>query len=319
MTNSEAYRKLTLVKQEIVVPAAENAKKLNNFLKGRFPIGYVRKLFRKNGLRVNGKRSKPEDLLRAGDRIQLYIPFEKTTKHNDQLSLAQPELPVIYEDVNLLVINKPAGIAVHEGKQVLKRDSVIGALESKYRDQGISPKLVHRLDKDTSGVLVIAKDEQTAAQLEAIFAGEKDAEKEYLCLLAGRLQDNYGRIDFALPGREGAPVRALTRFKVLDRFSQTTLARASIQTGRMHQIRLHFAEFGYPVVLDDQHGDFKFNKQFRKVYGLKRQFLHACRLEIEIGGKKHVWSAPLPGDLQNVIEALRAESAISNAISASKK
>ena len=305
MTNSEPYRKLILVKQEIVVPAAESAKKLNNFLKGRFPIGYVRKLFRKNGLRVNGKRSKPENLLRAGDRIQLYIPFEKMTKHDDQLSLAQSELPVIYEDVNLLVINKPAGIAIHEGRQVLKRDSVIGALESRYRNQGISPKLVHRLDKDTSGVLVIAKDEPTAAQLEAIFAGEKDAEKEYLCLLAGRLQDNHGRIDFALPGREGAPVRALTRFKVLDRFSQTTLARVSIQTGRMHQIRLHFAELGYPVVLDDQHGDFKFNKRFRKVYGLKRQFLHACRLQIHIDRKKHVWSAPVPKDLQDILDALR--------------
>ena len=125
---------------------------------------------------------------------------------------------------------------------------------------------MHRLDKDTSGVLLIAKDESTAAELEAIFAEDKDAEKEYLCLVAGRLQDNQGRIDFALPGREGAPVRALTRFKVLERFSQTTLVRVNIETGRMHQIRLHFAELGYPVVLDDQHGDFNFNKQFRKKY-----------------------------------------------------
>jgi 23S rRNA pseudouridine955/2504/2580 synthase len=294
------------VDQEIVVPAAESDKKLTNFLKGRFPIGYVRKLFRKSGLRVNGKRAKPEDLLRAGDRIQLYIPFEKTTKHKDTLPLAAPEFPVIYEDISLLVINKPAGIAVHEGKQVLKRHSVIGAVQSKYRDQGISPKLVHRLDKDTSGVLVIAKDEQTAAQLEARFAEHKDAKKEYLCLVAGRLQENQGRIDFALPGREGSPVRALTRFKVLERFSQTTLVRVSIQTGRMHQIRLHFAELGYPVVLDDQHGDFSFNKQFRKSSNLKRQFLHACRLEIEHDGKKYVWSAPVPKDLQDVIEALRS-------------
>ncbi len=290
---------------EIVVRAAESDKKLTNFLKGRFPIGYVRKLFRKNGLRVNGKRAKPEDLLRAGDRIQLYIPFEKTTKHKDPLPLA-PEFPVIYEDISLLVINKPAGIAVHEGKQVLKRHSVIGAVQSKYRDQGISPKLVHRLDKDTSGVLVIAKDEQTAAELEASFAKDKGAQKEYLCLVAGRLQDNQGRIDFALPGREGTPVRALTRFKVLERFSQTTLVRVSIETGRMHQIRLHFAELGYPVVLDDQHGDFNFNKQFRKNSNLKRQFLHACRLEIEHGGKKHVWSAPVAKDLQDVLEALRS-------------
>jgi 23S rRNA pseudouridine955/2504/2580 synthase len=298
---------LILVNQEILVPAAESDKKLQSFLKGRFPIGYVRKLFRKNGLRVNGKRSKPEDVVRAGDRVQLYIPFEKTFRRSDTPPLAAPKFPVIYEDSKLLVINKPAGIAVHEGKQVLKRHSVIGALESKYREEGISPKLVHRLDKDTSGVLIIAKDELTAAELEAIFAAGKTADKEYLCLIAGRLQDNEGKIDFALPGRQGAPVRALTRFKVLDRFSQTTLARVSIETGRMHQIRLHLAALGYPVVLDDQHGDFNFNKNFTKNYGLKRQFLHASRLEIKHGGKKCVWSAPLPSDLQNVIDALRAE------------
>lgn len=307
MTNSEACRRLTLVNQEIVVPAAESDKKLQSFLKGRFPIGYVRKLFRKNGLRVNGKRSKPEDVVRAGDRIQLYIPFETTIRRSDTPPVAAPDFAVIYEDSKVLVINKPAGIAVHEGKQVLKRHSVIGALESQYREQGVLPKLVHRLDKDTSGLLIIAKDELTAAELEAIFAAGKNAEKEYLCLVAGRLQDNDGKIDFALPGREGAPVRALTRFKVLDRFSQTTLARVSIETGRMHQIRLHFAALGYPVVLDDQHGDFNFNKNFTKNYGLKRQFLHASRLEIKHGGKKRVWSAPLPSDLQNVIDALRAE------------
>jgi 23S rRNA pseudouridine955/2504/2580 synthase len=165
-----------VVNQEIVVPAAETHKELQTFLKSRFPIGYVRKLFRKNGLRVNGKHSKPEDLVRAGDRIRLYIPFEKTIRH--------------YEDTKLLVIDKPAGIAVHEGKHVPKRHSVIGALESTYREQGLSPQLVHRLDKETSGVLLIAKDDLTAGELEAIFAAGKGAQKEYLCLVAGRLQDN---------------------------------------------------------------------------------------------------------------------------------
>ena len=291
---------------EIVVPAAESDKKLQTFLRSRFPIGYVRKLFRKNGLRVNGKRSKPEDLVRAGDRIRLYIPFEKTVRHSDAPPLVR-RFSVIYEDSKLLVINKPSGIAVHEGEHVLKRQSVIGALERTYREQGVSPKLVHRLDKDTSGVLLVAKDELTASELEAIFAGDKQAQKEYLCLVAGRLQDNHGRVDLALPGREGAPVRALTRFEVLNRFSHTTLARVNTETGRMHQIRLHFAAIGYPVVLDDQHGDFNFNKQFSKKYGLKRQFLHASRLEIKYGGKKHVWSAPTAPDLQKVIDTLRAE------------
>ena len=89
-------------------------------------------------------------------------------------------------------------------------------------------------------------------------------EKEYLCLLVGRLQQNEGILDFPLPGREGKTVPARTRFKVAKRFSETTLVKADIATGRMHQIRLHFARYGHPVVMDDQHGDFSFNKRFRK-------------------------------------------------------
>jgi 23S rRNA pseudouridine955/2504/2580 synthase len=119
------------------------------------------------------------------------------------------------------------------------------------------------------------------------------------------VQNDIGTIDFPLPGREGKAVRALTRFRVLERFSDTTLVRVVIQTGRMHQIRLHFAGLGYPVVMDDQHGDFTFNKQFRKSYGLKRQFLHAARLALDFGGKKHVFIAPLADDLQAVLERVR--------------
>mgnify|MGYP003292143272 CR=1 FL=1 len=102
-------------------------------------------------------------------------------------------------------------------------------------------------------------------------------------------------------------MRAVTHFRVTKQFGETTLVEARIATGRMHQIRLHFAAIGYPVVLDDQHGDFNFNKQFSKKYGLKRQFLHASRLEIKHRGRKRVWIAPTPPDLQRVIDALRAE------------
>ena len=119
--------------------------------------------------------------------------------------------------------------------------------------------------------------------------------------------ENEGVIDSALPGRDGKPVRAVTRFKVEKRFSDTTLARVRIETGRMHQIRLHFARLGYPVVLDDQHGDFAFNKRFRKQYGLKRQFLHASSLTLDYGGKKRTWTAPIPEDLAATLRALEGK------------
>ena len=195
---------------------------------------------------------------------------------------------------------------MHEGKTVGKRQSVLGILETQYRDRGIKPQLVHRLDKDTSGLLLVAKDPESAKELERCF--ETGAvEKEYLCLLVGRLPNNEGKIDFPLPGREGNPVRALTRYRVAKKFSETTLVRVAIETGRLHQIRLHFAELGYPVVMDDQHGDFGFNKRFRKEYGLKRQFLHAEILKIKTKGKLLEWTAPLATDLGEILRLLAAQ------------
>ncbi|HEY3306027.1 MAG TPA: RluA family pseudouridine synthase [Candidatus Binatia bacterium] len=288
---------------EIVVPENETPKRLENLLKKRFNIGYVRKLFRKNGVRLNGKRSGPEELARPGDRIQLYVPFEKQ-KAPVKPARARP-FEIFFEDEDLVVLNKPAGLAVHEGKGILKRDTVLGMLEAAYRPRGITPKLVHRIDQDTSGLLVAAKNDQTAERLEKLFE-TGDVEKEYLALVAGRLHPNHGTIEFPLPGRNGRPVSAVTRYRVEEEFSDTTLVRVWIETGRMHQIRLHFAQLGHPIVMDDEHGDFAFNKKFRKAYGLKRQFLHAAMIVFEYRGKKRRWSADLPEDLAGTLKSLEA-------------
>ena len=289
--------------QEISISAGESSKKLENFLKKRFPIGYVRKLFRKHGVRLNGKRCKPDNVIAPGDCIQLYIPFEEIPPSGRQNATPHGNLEIIFEDDEIIVLNKPAGIAVHEGKDVLKRHSLLGMLETMYRPQGIAPRLIHRLDKDTSGVLVAAKREETAREFESLFA-EGSMQKEYICLLVGRLQQDEGTIDFRLSGREGKPVRALTHFTVTKRFSETTLVRANITTGRMHQVRLHFARYGHPVVMDARHGDFSYNKKFRKAYGLRRQFLHASNLTIEHRGRGRTWRAPLAADLAKTLELL---------------
>ena len=294
--------------QEILVSSNESSKKLENYLKKRFPIGYVRKLFRKNGVRLNGQRAKPDELIRHGDRIQIFIPFEEELKRTGQEHFHGIELGTVFEDDQMLVINKPHGMAVHEAKDVPKRQTVLGVLEAKYQRERVVPKLVHRLDKDTSGVLVVAKTETMAKGLEALFE-EGKVDKEYLCLVVGRLPQDQGKIDNPLPGREGQLALALTRFRVVKRFSQTTLVRVMIETGRMHQIRLHFATLGYPVVMDDQHGDFAFNKRFRKEIGLKRQFLHASKITLDYRGKKQIWSAPLPRDLDETLQRLYSETA----------
>lgn len=288
--------------REIILGSNESGKKLENYLKKEFPIGYVRKLFRKNGIRLNGERAKPADPIRAGDKIQLYIPFDKHGAPTSP-SLVAPKLDIVFANSNLLVIDKPAGLAVHEGKTVSKRDSVLGILEQQYRESQTKPQLVHRLDQYTSGLLLVAKNPNTAEELAQAFeTGAVD--KEYRALVVGRLAHNQGIIDTPLPGRDGNPVRALTRYWVVQRYSEVTLVRVAIETGRLHQIRHHFAQLGHPVVMDDQHGDFGFNKNFRKEFGLKRQFLHAEKLRLNFAGKVYEWQAKLPKDLDRTLASL---------------
>ncbi|MBM4261668.1 MAG: RluA family pseudouridine synthase [Deltaproteobacteria bacterium] len=291
--------------RQIEITPADNGKKLENFLKKEFPIGYVRKLFRKNAVRVNGQRVRPNCLVRSGDSVQLYIQFEAQTKSGRSVAVKTP-LPIVFEDNEILIIDKPAGLAVHEASGIQRRDTVIGILEAQYRAQPMRPRLVHRIDQDTSGLLLVAKNDQSKETLEGLFE-TKRVEKIYIALVSGRLPQPSGTIDFPLPGRDDQPVHAVTHYKTIQKFAETTLVEARIDTGRMHQIRLHFAKLGYPVVMDERHGDFAFNRRFRKDYGLKRQFLHAANLSLAYGGKKKNWHASLPEDLTDVLTQLSKE------------
>jgi 23S rRNA pseudouridine955/2504/2580 synthase len=290
--------------QEIIVPAGQPEHTLETFLSKNFPAGYVRKLFRKHAVRINGRRARKADKVRPGDRVALFIPFEPAVSKPARSAV---DIPLLFEDRELLVIDKPAGLAVHEAKNIPRGQTLIGALEARHRASGFKPQLVHRLDKETSGVLLLAKTEEAARLLESQFE-EAATQKEYTSLVAGILARSSGIIDLPLPGRQGGPVRAVTRYRVASRFLDTTLVRVHMETGRMHQIRLHFAHLDHPVVMDRQHGDFGFNKTIRKRTGLKRQFLHAARLALSFRGKQFSWEAPLPDDLRRTLEILEKES-----------
>lgn len=288
---------------EIIIPENEQPKKLGNFLKRRFPIGYVRRLFRKNAVRLNGRRSAPAETAGPGDRIQLFIPFDEKPRARTGKTVSADKLAILFEDEHVIVVHKPAGVAVHEGKEVARHQSLLGMLDAIYRPQGVIPKLVHRLDRETSGVFVVAKGEEMAEELERRFE-ESEVEKEYLALVVGRLHPKEGRISLPLPGRDGQPVSALTLYRVEKEFATTSLVRVKTETGRMHQIRLHFAKLGHPLVMDSRHGDFAFNREFRKAHGLRRLFLHASSIAFHYKGKKQEWSAPLPDDLARTLKSL---------------
>jgi 23S rRNA pseudouridine955/2504/2580 synthase len=301
--------------ETVEVPEDRDGQRVDNFLTGRLkgvPKSLVYRLLRTGQVRVNGKRAKPDVRLAAGDRVR--IPPVRVAERPEPGAppagqSARVEASILSEDRDFLVIDKPAGVASHGGSGVS-----FGAIEllraARPRD---TLELAHRLDRDTSGVLVLAKKRSALTALQAEIR-EGRVEKRYLALLEGRLPKQKLTVDAALrksvlQGGErmvrvdddGKPSRS--RFSEVERFDGATLAEVAIETGRTHQIRVHSAHIEHPIAGDETYGDKAFNRAMREK-GLKRLFLHAARFEFSIGERSYGFSAPLPDDLKRVLDAL---------------
>lgn len=184
-------------------------------------------------------------------------------------------IPALYSDDDILIIDKPAGLAVQPGEGV--RICVIDAVE---RDYGFKPWLVHRLDKETAGCLVVARSQRVAAELSAMMGGH-GAVKTYRAVVAGSPVPASGIYSDDVSVR-GKPTSAETRYRTLETDGRLSLVEAELGTGRMHQIRQHFAKAGHPIVGDDRHGDFGLNKVLAKEYGAKRLMLYAATLHLPL-------------------------------------
>jgi len=195
-------------------------------------------------------------------------------------------LKILYEDNICIVIDKPAGLAVQGGKGV--KSSVDGIL-AEMRDP--APLLVHRLDKDTSGVLLTAKTKEAAAEFSRLLGVDRQAVKRYIAVCAGSPVKKEGSISHDLMIR-GVLKKSETRYKVI-KSGEFSVLELELGTGRMHQIRRHLALSGNPVLGDDKYGDFALNKKLRKEKGLKRLLLHSLRLVIKSKYQIDVTS-PLP-------------------------
>ncbi len=240
---------------------------------------------------------------------------------------AQPEeipLDILYEDQDFLVINKSAGMVVHPTETGDHQTGTIvnAVLHHCKKDlSGIGgfnrPGILHRLDKDTSGILTIAKNDQ-AHQFLSKQIHDREVRKFYLVLVKGHIRPQKGSIDApifrSMKDRKKMEVsghakarHALTHYEVLEEFKDVSLLKVQIVTGRTHQIRVHFASIGFPVVGDDLYGDVKFNNQFKKDFGLQRQFLHAFQIGLKVP-RTEEWrefEAPLSGDLEEILEEQR--------------
>jgi len=271
----------------------------------------IRNLIAQGKIRVNNNPVKPSYILKNGDVIGLALPENKELKIKAEVIL----LDIIYEDEHLVVVNKPADMIVHPAGKI-RSGTLVNALLYHCRDSlsgiggVIRPGIVHRLDKNTSGLMVAAKNDFAHLDLSRKIK-EHQVTKKYLGLVQGNMKDDSGIIDAPI-GRslrnrkkmavtvEGKSREAITHFKVLKRFSGYTLVEATLRTGRTHQIRVHLAFIGYPIVGDQLYG------HKRQGLNINRQALHSHVLGfVHPSSKKYMeFCAPLPQDMQKIINYL---------------
>jgi 23S rRNA pseudouridine955/2504/2580 synthase len=282
------------------------------------PRSLIYRILRTGEVRVNGGRVKPEHRLVEGDRIR--VP-PVVTKPRAPVASPSKSLrdfiakAVIYEDRDLFVINKPAGVAVHGGSGL--SHGVIETLRAMHPELK-ELELVHRLDRDTSGCLLIAKRRAALRELHRSLR-EREMEKHYRALLVGKWPFGRKTIDLPLKtnlkqgGERVVRVHpdgqhAVSTFEPLRHFGKlATFMDVKIGTGRTHQIRVHAAHAGHPIAGDEKYGD-KERDRLLKPYGLNRMFLHAHSLSFERAGEMFSVSAPLPAELQSVLDALEESS-----------
>jgi 23S rRNA pseudouridine955/2504/2580 synthase len=312
--------------QHFEVSPDEAGQRLDNYVQrllGGVPRSRVYRVIRKGEVRVNGRRAEPALRLQPHDRIRippvrLPSPAEACAPSRDLV--ARVAKAVIHEDENLLVLAKPAGVAVHGGSGV--SFGVIEALRAQRPTESL--ELVHRLDRDTSGCLLVARRRPALRVLHELIR-EDAMEKRYLALVRGRWELGAKRI--AVPLRTDTrvggerTVRAaasgkpsVSDFRPVQFFAKTaTLVEVTLRTGRTHQIRVHAAHAGHPVAGDAKYGDAAFNEQLQAL-GLHRMFLHAHSLSFAWphGGEFSI-NTPLPPELAAVIDALPASGAARDA------
>ena len=289
---------------------------LAKVLKG-VPKSHIYRILRSGEVRVNSKRVRPTYRLQVGDKLR--IPPVRTARPTRQGTASRSNLllEVLFEDDGLLAINKPSGVAVHGGS------GVSSGIVELLRMRDPKPRfleLVHRLDRETSGVLLLAKKRSALTRLHQMLrTGE--IEKRYLVLVKGRWLNQKQIVKLPLNkyvtafGERRVAVKtggqaAHTLFFLRRNWQEFSLLEAELKTGRTHQIRAHLAHLGFPVLGDAKYGDFALNRELAK-RGLNRMFLHACKLVVKhpVSGAILQLEAPLPRDLQRFIDNLEGRHA----------
>ena len=305
----------------VTVGTREAGQRLDNFLLSRLrgvPRSHVYRIVRRGEVRINAGRAGPDYRLRAGDVVR--IPPVRTAKRPQApLPAAAHGLAgrVLFEDEHLLAVDKPAGLAVHAGTGI-----EVGAIEMLRRTRPQNPylELVHRLDRETSGCLLLAKSRRALTALHAMLRphAQHRVDKRYVALVRGRWSEGERVVEAALArdrlwagervvavaphGRESQ-----SRFRPLEAFATCALVEIRLLTGRTHQARAHAAHIGHPIAGDRKYGDRDFDRSLREL-GLRRLFLHAASLQFRhpLTGAPTRIEAPMPQELERVLTRLRS-------------
>jgi 23S rRNA pseudouridine1911/1915/1917 synthase len=314
-----------MTEHEFIADDEAEGQRLDAWLARRLPSlsrSRLQALIDEGHVLLDGARARSSARLRAGQLVRVHVPAPVPAE-------PQPEdipIAVVHEDAHLVVVNKPAGLVVHPGAGT-SRGTLVNALLRHVRDLSgvggvLRPGIVHRLDRGTSGLLVVAKDDETHRSLVRQFAG-RTVEKEYLALVHGAPARAAGEVDAPIGRdpvhRQKMSVRAprgreaRTSWRVEERFDGAALLRVRIHTGRTHQIRVHLASIGHPVAGDAVYGGTRTPSSRRAaareaLQSLGRPALHAARLSFThpASGEWLTFEAPLPPDLEAVLERLRA-------------
>jgi 23S rRNA pseudouridine1911/1915/1917 synthase len=299
------------------VPAGTKPERLDAFITHQCNLtrSYIQRLIKEGFITVNSHCEKARYTVKEGDRIEVILPDEPD-------GILVPEdipLNILYEDEHMVVVNKPPDMVIYPAAGN-KSGTLMNALVSrcpKLASVGapLRPGVIHRLDKDTSGVIVIAKDDESYHNIVAQFR-ERTIQKYYLALVFGSLKEQQGEIRTLIGrsrwNRKKMAVKtdrgkeAITQFEVLKRLNSSTLAKIRIITGRTHQIRVHFASKGHPVLGDKTYGKKTELIIGGKSIGFPRQMLHACSIKLKhpLSGMPMEFTAPMPEDMEKAVKEL---------------
>ncbi|MDY3994165.1 MAG: RluA family pseudouridine synthase [Candidatus Onthovivens sp.] len=284
--------------KEIVISNEFSNQRVDKYVRkylNEAPLSFIYKLFRKKDVKVNNHWVKENYLLQPNDVLRIYVTDEQLEEFNKPKvvkNISFKDLDIVYEDKNILIINKPKGILVHgdiNEKRMTLTNKVQSYILSKGEQNDFLCSPVHRLDRNTSGLVIFAKNFKSSQYFMGLLKEKEQIEKYYLCLVVGKMEGN-GTISIPLYKDESRGMvfkgnikdgakEAITKYNVIGTNNEYSLVEVQILTGRTHQIRAHFKEINHPLVGDGKYGDFKINKEFNSEFNYDSQFLHAYKIK----------------------------------------